>query len=188
MTNITVTSATATMLGTQPAVSSGTLIDPERFKEIMSSAPGPATVVTALDAEGLPHGLTMSAVCSVSLDPPLVLACLDRASNTLAALRSTGSFTVNYLSDGREMVALEFASKSTAKFDGHAWARPTAGVGGPILHEHIAAYAACRLRDLIEAGDHMIAVGEVLEGEHRAGYQALAYARRTFFSAAGISA
>lgn len=158
-------------------------IDPECFKAIMASAPGPATVVTALGADGRPQGLTMSAVCSVSLEPPLVLACLDRSSHTLTALRASGSFTVNYLSRGRERVALDFATKSGTKFDGHAWELPAAGVGGPVLPEHIAAYAACRVVDLIDAGDHVIAVGQVLEGEVRDDHDALAYARHTFFTA-----
>ncbi len=127
----------------------------------------------------------MSAVCSVSLDPPLILACLDAGSNTLGAIRETGSFTVNYLRRGCEAVAFDFASKSRAKFEGRAWELASIGVGGPVLREHIAAYAVCRVADLIRAGDHVIAVGEVHHGEALEEHDALAYARQRFFTAVG---
>ncbi|MBS1887882.1 MAG: flavin reductase family protein [Actinobacteria bacterium] len=157
-------------------------IDPETFKAIMANAPGPATVVTAFDAAGEPHGLTVSAVCSVSLDPPLALACLDLGSNTLAALRESGGFTINYLADGRHQVALGFATKSGAKFEGHSWVAPEGKVGGPILIEHVAAHAACETERLIDAGDHVIAVGRVVEGGAHEVLHAMAYARRQFFT------
>ncbi len=153
------------------------------FKAIMASAVGPATVVTAMDADGVPRGLTMSAVCSVSLDPPLILACLDRGSATLAAIRGTGSFTVNYLRRGCEDVALQFATKSPDKFAGRDWQRSATGLGGPILADCTAAHAVCSVTDLIDAGDHVIAVGEVWEGGVREDHPVLAYARRTFFAA-----
>lgn len=161
------------------------MIERERFKAIMGRAPGPATVVTALDCDGTPQGLTMSAVCAVSLDPPMILVCLDRGSNTLRPIREHGSFTVNYLRHGHEEVALNFASKSRAKFDSQAWELPPNGVGGPVLYEDIAAYAVCRVTELIDAGDHVIAVAEVLDGDIREDHHALAYARQQFFTAVG---
>ncbi|WP_028655120.1 flavin reductase family protein [Nocardioides sp. J54] len=153
------------------------------FKAVMASAAGPATVVTAMAADGTPRGLTMSAVCSVSLDPPMVLACLDRGSTTLAAIRETGSFTVNYLRHGCEDVALAFATKSDDKFTGRAWERSASGAGGPVLLGCNAAHAVCVVAALVEAGDHVIAVGEVEEGCARDEHPVLAYARRQFFAA-----
>ncbi|WP_233533090.1 flavin reductase family protein [Antrihabitans sp. YC2-6] len=159
------------------------LIDTEMFKKIMACAPGPATIVTAMGEDGRPQGLTVSAVCSVSLDPPLVLACLDLGSNTLKAVRSSGAFTVNYIASGREHVALDFAVKSDAKFDGHSWSTPAGFAGGPILDEHSAAYAVCRVEQLVDAGDHVIVVGAVVDGLVSDDCHALAYARRAFFTA-----
>lgn len=153
------------------------------FKAIMASAAGPATVVTAMTVDGSPRGLTMSAVCSVSLDPPLILVCVDRGSATLAAIRESRSFTVNYLRRGSEAVALEFATKSLDKFVGRKWERSVTGLGGPILADCNAAHAVCVVTDLIDAGDHVIAVGEVREGGVREEHAVLAYARRTFFAA-----
>lgn len=158
------------------------MIDTERFKKIMACAPGPATIVTATGSDGRPQGLTVSAVCSVSLDPPLVLACLDLGSNTLQAVRSSGAFTVNYIAHGREHVALDFAVKSDSKFDGHSWSMPVKSVGGPILDEHSAAFAVCRVEQMVDAGDHVIVVGAVVDGDAGEGH-ALAYARRAFFTA-----
>jgi flavin reductase (DIM6/NTAB) family NADH-FMN oxidoreductase RutF len=163
------------------------VIDTATFKAIMACAPGPATVVTAVGDDGRPQGLTVSAVCAVSLDPPLALACLDLTSNTLQAVRSTGAFTVNYLAHGREHVALTFAIKSDTKFDGHPWTRPRDGVGGPILTEDSAAYAVCQVRQMIDAGDHVIVVGEVIDGAARDEHHALAYARRRFFTGVAVS-
>ncbi|MBM0126193.1 flavin reductase family protein [Pimelobacter simplex] len=158
-------------------------ISQAEFKAIMASAAGPVTVVTAMGSDGGPRGLTMSAVCSVSLDPPLILACVDRGSATLAAIRESRSFTVNYLRRGSEAVALEFATKSLDKFVGRDWERSATGLGGPILADRNAAHAVCAVTDLIDAGDHVIAVGEVREGGVREEHAVLAYARRTFFAA-----
>ncbi|AHH17444.1 flavin reductase-like protein [Nocardia nova SH22a] len=159
------------------------MIDQQLFKKIMACAPGPATIVTATGADDRPQGLTVSAVCSVSMDPPLVLVCLDLGSNTLTAVRASNAFTVNYIADGREHVALDFAVKSDSKFDSHTWARPAGTVGGPILTDHCAAYAACRVEQIVAAGDHVIVVGRVVEGD-AGDRHALAYARRAFFTGA----
>lgn len=156
-------------------------VSADAFKAIMAAAPGPAAIVTAFDRQGAPCGLTMSAVCSVSLTPPLVLACLSLESATLTAIRETSAFTVNYLHEGAESLAMGFARKSSSKFDDVAWSRPANGVGGPLLAER-AAYAACRVANAIEAGDHIIIVGEVMEGAAHSDRNALAYANRRFFS------
>lgn len=153
----------------------------DAFKAIMAAAPGPVAVVTAFDGDCTPCGLTMSAVCSVSLEPPLVLVCVATSSNTLAAIQETAAFTVNYLPVGGESTAMNFASKTAQKFESVSWNFPENGIGGPLLAEH-AAYAACRVIQSIEAGDHVILVGEVVEGAIQSDRSALAYANRRFFS------
>lgn len=158
------------------------MIELAKFKTIMAAAPGPAAVVTAMGSDGQPCGLTVSAVCSVSLEPSLALACIDRGSNTLAAIEESGAFTINYLATGCEPVALHFATKSDRKFDGHRWMPPAAGIGGPILLDAAAAHVVCRVEQAIPAGDHIIFVGAVVEGAADDGSHALAYARRRFFT------
>lgn len=158
------------------------MIARELFKEIMAAAPGPAAVVTAFDDRGRPNGLTLSAVCSVSMEPPLVLVCLDRGSNTLAAILESRSFTINYLADGRDALAMHFATKSAHKFEDLPWARPMSDVGGPVLTDDAAAYAACELSETVEGGDHVVVIGAVVDGSVATEHHALAYARRKFFS------
>ncbi len=165
-----------------PPIKPQTEIAVASFKAIMAKAPGPVTVVTAQGPDGTCYGLTASAVCSVSLDPPLLLACLDRRSNTLAAIRTMRSFTVNYLAAGAKSLALKFASKDHDKFNDCDWLKPDCGFGGPILAGDIAAYAACALEQDVEAGDHIILVGRVFEGSSTRGRAAMAYADKTFFA------
>lgn len=157
-------------------------VDRQTFKEIMAAAPGPATVVTATGADGRHQGLTMTAVCSASLEPPLVIVCLDHASNTLRAVRESGSFTVNYIAQGHEAVAMQFATKSDGKFADVSVDTCDHGLGGPILREHSAAHAVCRVEQLVEAGDHTVVIGVVVDGAAHDTRHVLAYARRTFFS------
>jgi flavin reductase (DIM6/NTAB) family NADH-FMN oxidoreductase RutF len=135
-----------------------TIVSRSDFMAIMGVAPGPATIVTAFDAAGQPCGLTMAAVCSVSLSPPMLLACLDLGSTRMAAIRDSGSFTVNYLATGGEQLALHFAGKSPNKFENVQFGRSQAGIGGPLLQPR-AAYAACRVVNIVRAGDHDIVVG-----------------------------
>ena len=158
------------------------MVSASLFKDIMAAAPGPVAVVTAFAADGSCQGLTASAVCAVSLQPPLLLVCLDHGSNTLAAIVETGSFTVNYLAQGQDAVALHFAGKSPTKFAGRRWGRADCGLGGPVLSGCLAAHAVCRIRRTLTAGDHVIVLGEVAEGWASPDMHALAYARRKFFS------
>src|SRR4029077_4496699 len=118
----------------------------------MGSLPSGVVGLTAFGQDHQPRGLTVSAFCAVSLEPPLALVCIDKTSNTLPAVQHTGGFTANILATGREGLARRMATKLTDKFDSLAWQRPESKVGGPILDQDTAAYAVCALRDTIEAG------------------------------------
>src|SRR2546428_6336372 len=131
----------------------------ERFRDVMASFPSGVVVLTAFGHDSQPRGLTVSAFCAVSLEPPLALACIDKTSNTLPAVQHTGGFTANILAAGRKQLARRMATKLSDKFDGLQWDRPESKVGGPILSGDTAAYAVCALRDTIEAGDHRILAG-----------------------------
>ena len=155
-------------------------VTPQLYREIMACFPTGVAIVTAHEAGGRPRGLTLSAFCAVSLDPPLVLVCVDKASNTLPALQVSGGFTVNFLAGGREHLAVLYASKAAEKFDGIAWRPPDLPEGGPILHLDCAAYAVCLTRQAVEAGDHWVFIGEVREGAVVEGRLPLVYHRRSF--------
>lgn len=154
-------------------------VDEELFLEIMSSFPTGVTVVTTIATSGAPKGLTVSAFCPVSLHPPLVLVCLDNQSSTLLAIAESRRFAINFLAAGREVLARRFASKMDDKFEGVSWEMPIGG-GCPILNEDSGAFITCGLDQAIEAGDHWILVGKVVDGNLREDHLPLLYGRRTF--------
>jgi 3-hydroxy-9,10-secoandrosta-1,3,5(10)-triene-9,17-dione monooxygenase reductase component len=128
------------------------------LRSAMSRFPTGVTIVTAPTPEG-PAGLAVNAVTSLSLDPPLMLACLDRGSRTLRAVEAAGRFGVNVLSAGTEQMVRAFGSKVAmeTKWDGVAW-RDLDGL--PHLDEAIV-FVACTMRDVVNGGDHVIVTGEV---------------------------
>lgn len=137
---------------------------PEDFRRSLSAYPTGVTVVTATGPNG-PSGATANAVTSLSLDPPMMLACLDRGSRTLTSVRASGHFGVNALAAGQEELALRFAGKhpEAEKWDGVEWAEQH---GSPRLDGALM-WIACELRDLIDGGDHLIVTGTVLEADCR---------------------
>lgn len=128
----------------------------------MSAFPTGVAIVTTLDEDGEPKGLTTNAICSVSADPPMLLVCVDKTSRTLAALRHARRFVVNFMSDGCADLCALFASKADDKFAAVAW-QP--GLGGvPCLVEQALAIAECRTEQELEAGDHLVLTGVVEAG------------------------
>jgi flavin reductase (DIM6/NTAB) family NADH-FMN oxidoreductase RutF len=156
------------------------VIGPQQFRDVMSSFPSGVVVLTAFGEDGRPRGLTVSAFCAVSLQPPLALVCVDKMSNTLPAVQHTGGFTANILAVGREQLARRMATKLSDKFDGLTWRQPQSAIGGPILEDDTAAYAVCALRDTVEGGDHWILVGLITEGMHREGVAPMVFTRRAY--------
>ena len=151
----------------------------DMFRDIMSNFAASVTVVTG-HTEGWHHGLTVSAFTSVSIDPPLVLICIDHASQSIRALRAAEGFTVNMLREGTEQVALRFASKETDKFAGLAVMSPTYEGAGLCLPEQSYASLECRKVELVEAGDHTIFIGHVEHASYYGQVRPLLYWQRDF--------
>jgi flavin reductase (DIM6/NTAB) family NADH-FMN oxidoreductase RutF len=128
----------------------------------MASLPTGVTVVTAGGERG-PAGATANAVCSLSIEPMLMLACLDRGSRTLLAVQAADRFGISVLHDGQQDVARAFATKApvAAKWEGVAWSDR---VGVPAIDGALL-WIACDLRDVVAAGDHVIVTGEVTDLE-----------------------
>ena len=154
------------------------------FREVLATFPAGVVVVTAMGDDGRPYGLTISAFCSVSADPTLVLVCVDQGSNTLPAIRASRAFTVNILQAGRQELALQFASKRDDKFDGVEWEAPAVPRGGPILGADAASYLVCKIDQEIMAGDHQIFIGEAIAAGIQEGHPPLLYHNRGFASLA----
>lgn len=136
--------------------------DPARFRAAMGLLPTGVTVVTASGPDG-PAGATANAVCSLSIEPMLMLACLDRGSRTLLAVQASNHFGISVLHSGQEAVARAFATKAPVadKWAGVAWSER----GGIPAVEGSLAWVACELRDVIAGGDHVIVTGEVRDLE-----------------------
>lgn len=133
-------------------------VEPKRLRDVMGRFPTGVAIVACDGSDG-PSGLTTSALASVSLDPPLLLACLDNGSRTLEAVREAGRFSVSVLREGQEELALRFASKAPMgeKFAGVALDRHA---GLPVLADALA-WIACDLRELMPGGDHTVALGAI---------------------------
>jgi flavin reductase (DIM6/NTAB) family NADH-FMN oxidoreductase RutF len=152
-------------------------VDSAEFRRILGHWTTGVAIVTSLAPNGRPRGLTANAVASVSLEPPLVLVCVERGADTHDSIRSAGSFAISILPQTAERTARRFAGDETdAKFEGIAWRAEQSGA--PVLDEALA-WVDCRLQDAHDAGDHSIYVGAVLAGDAREG-EPLAYYRGGF--------
>ncbi len=149
-------------------------IDRPEFRRLLGHwATGVAVVTTTRPADARPCGLTANALASVSLDPPLVLVCVDRAADTHDCIATTGAFAVSMLPEDGERLARRFAGDEVEdKFDGVAYR--TEATGAPVLAEALA-WVDCGLAASHPAGDHTIFVGEVVAGDAREGTPLLFY-------------
>ena len=116
------------------------------------------TIVTARTADGQPIGLTANSFNSVSIAPPLILWSLSRQAGSMPSFERGSHYAINILAADQHALALRFASKDVARFDGVAF-RPGAS-GVPLLDGAAAAFE-CFNRSRYEEGDHVIFVGEV---------------------------
>jgi flavin reductase (NADH) len=155
------------------------VVERPEFIASTGAFPTGVTVVTTLGENDAPVGLTCNAFASVSADPPLVLVSLDRTSNTLACLRHTRRFVINFLAAGREEMATRCAGKGSGKFVPIPW-EPTHH-GLPVLLEDSIAHVSCDVVEEIEAGDHILFIGHVFEARPPEPEAVpLLYFRRTF--------
>lgn len=154
-------------------------VDRDLYRSLAGSFPTGVTIIATRDGDGSPRGLTTQSFIGLSTEPPLILVSIDKTARTLAALRSSGAFVVNFLRAGAEDVATKFASKDDDKFAGVAWRPSDAAAGAPILHDHAAAFMECVVERTLEAGDHWIFIARV-EGGTVLGGPPLMYYRRTY--------
>ena len=137
-------------------------LSPTEFRKAMGTFATGVTIIT-LDLEGEVHGMTANAFASVSLDPPLVLVCVDHSARTHAHLHAKKRFGVNILAEGQRVISEYYARPVHV----HGRAEEEAGArfertakGTPILHGALA-YLECRLQSAQDAGDHTIFIAAV---------------------------
>lgn len=132
----------------------------EKLREALSHLAGGVVIVTTRGKDGDPRGITATAVCSVSLSPPLVMACLDRRAATHAAVAESGVFALNLLPESEEALARRFAVSVPDKFVDLA---VTSGPTGAPLLDRALAFCDCAVVRSVPAGDHTIFIGRVEE-------------------------
>jgi 3-hydroxy-9,10-secoandrosta-1,3,5(10)-triene-9,17-dione monooxygenase reductase component len=149
---------------------------PDLFKTVSSHWPSGVAVVTTIAEDGGLHGLTMSAVMALSLDPMQFLISVDRTSNTLPVLRATRRFCINFLGKEQRDICMLFASKAAEKFASveHRLSK----MGLPII-EGAVSCINCDVHSIIPSGDHEIVIGDVSDMEHFGG-EPLVHFKRAF--------
>ena len=139
-------------------------LDSKEFRNALGQFATGVTVITSIDAQDNPVGVTASSFNSVSIDPPLVLWSLAKNSGSLEAFQESGCFCVHVLASTHQELSQKFASRGTDKFAEIEW-QP--GVGGAPLLNDFAAQFQCKTTYQYEGGDHVIFVGEVVDYQTR---------------------
>ncbi len=147
------------------------VVTPESFKLALRRFASGVTIVTVRSGE-LTHGMTASSFASASLEPPLIVVCLDKTSQTLQLLRDAGAFAVNVLADGQEELARTFSSRGPKPLEGYSSA--ASPCGAPLLDGALA-WLDCLTHAIVEAGDHDIVLGRVQAAELGAGAPLIYY-------------
>lgn len=120
------------------------------------------TVLTVIGPDGAPHGMTANSFTSVSIDPLLVLVCVDHSARILDYFRTGKHMAINVLTEAQQDLSVRFARRGQDRFGGVAW---YAGVtGAPLLPGALASFE-CAVTKMVEAGDHTILIAEVLYAE-----------------------
>jgi len=151
------------------------------FREAMARMACPVSVVTSLDGSR-PHGTTVSAIMSLSMDPEFLLASLNGESDLLEIVKRTGRFGVNLLADGQAQLAMKFATEGAEKFSDVDWrlSEDVPRIVGSYF------WLACTLHDTAPYGDHELLVGSITAVEIDPDRKPLVYELRRFVTTALI--
>lgn len=149
------------------------------LRPFMAAFPTGVSIVTTLDSDAAPHGLTCSSVASVALEPPTLVVCIRAASPTLAVLLAQGHFALNLLHERARGTSDLFASGAADRFDRTEWRLPL-GAGGPHLTEDAHAVADCTVVRTVAFGDHTAVFAEVGRVTVRDDPQPLLYGLRRY--------
>jgi len=134
------------------------MIDHDAFRAVLGRFTTGVTVVTAIGPDGQDQGMTVSAFCSLSLTPPLVLICIDHTASMYGSLKVASHFVVNILCEDQEALARRFSGTDPNRFDGVGYTR---GQTGLAVLDDVLGSVECRVTATQEGGDHDVFFGEV---------------------------
>ncbi|MBT2736998.1 flavin reductase family protein [Bacillus sp. ISL-7] len=137
------------------------LVDQQQFKQVIGHFASGVSIITVSN-NGVDFGITASAVCSVSVDPPMLLVCVNKSTGTCHAISAAESFTVNIVNETQKELALRFARANTDKFDGVDFSYGE--LGNPVLGQTLATLE-CRVVEEITGGTHSVFLGEVQKAD-----------------------
>jgi flavin reductase (DIM6/NTAB) family NADH-FMN oxidoreductase RutF len=149
-------------------------MDSDTFRSVLGRFASGVTILTARDASGADHGMTVSAFSSLSLEPPLVLFCVDHAASMHPLLMRDPppACGISILSSKQEAWSRRFADETEQRFDGIAYSR---GENGVVLLEEALAHLECTITQRVEAGDHTVFFAHLDRAEPRHGHPLLYY-------------
>ncbi|HKR09307.1 MAG TPA: flavin reductase family protein [Gemmatimonadaceae bacterium] len=133
-------------------------VSEDEFRAVLGRFPSGVTVVTTIDDGGADQGMTVSAFCSVSLHPPLVLICIEKTASAYEALTASKGFVVNVLSTKQEQVARRFAIVDIDRFEGVGFTRSSQGYA---VLDDVLGVIECTRQQQYDGGDHTIILGKV---------------------------
>ena len=133
-------------------------VSPDEFRSVLGRFPSGVTVVTTTARDRSDQGMTVSAFCSVSLEPPLVLICIEKTASAYDALTTAPGFVVNILSASQEQIARRFSIVDIDRFEGVGYSRSQNGFA---VLDDVLGVIECATFAMHDAGDHTIIVGEV---------------------------
>jgi flavin reductase (DIM6/NTAB) family NADH-FMN oxidoreductase RutF len=155
------------------------------FRAACGLFPTGVTVVTRRSQDGKPYGMTVSSFTSVSLEPPLILVCIEKRAGFAAGLSLDMPFAVNVLREDQQALAVRFSrAPEMDRFSSIEW--ETGWEGVPLLHGAVASFS-CSAETLVDAGDHFIVVGRVRELRRRGG-RALVWCESAYHCLPGLPA
>jgi flavin reductase (DIM6/NTAB) family NADH-FMN oxidoreductase RutF len=170
---------TVTTPGAREGTASARESMPDRFRGFMSGFPSGVAIVTAMDEQGRPWGMTCSALCSATTEPPTLIVGIRAESPTLKALLESRVFAVNLLHERAREIAELFASGAPDRFDKVAW-KALPGYGGPHLLEAAHAVADCRVSQSVRVGLQRMVFGEAFRISDLAETEPLLYGLRQY--------
>jgi flavin reductase (DIM6/NTAB) family NADH-FMN oxidoreductase RutF len=158
------------------------MVDQAAFRSVLGSFTSGVTIVTTCHNEQL-HGITVSSFCSLSLEPPLVLVCIDNRCRSADLIKQASVFAVNILAEDGEWLSRQFASRAEDKFANVAYYYGETGV--PLLQQALAVIE-CQLVNKLPGGDHTIFVGQVIAAHANDQLRPLVYQRSRYHQLAEV--